>query len=416
MKTPYALILLVAATTAYGQINNPISSLNDLTVRSLTTSEPVTWVLDAMQTNSAPPTSSTLTLPDNANVVRLTNNNTGSGFNYSIQRIANGRLGAFYYLINQSDYPITINNTNGITIQGGTPLTLGANQAATLVATGATNASVAARGDLTDVALGGTANTAPSQTASSGSSLMTRDLGDARYPTMPLLTHWAPLFAAPTEVFTNNSGTIDVAVAGIYATTTGDANSSVSAIFSGTSFSVMNDSLYPVDGAGNGIVFRGQLTPDGTNRLARFLFSSAASRSAFNTAITNVGTNGIAANGWAVETRTLSSGVKEMRLIVYGSTNITESAWTVMAGGSRYNQIIAVVPSASSTKLYYTNGFGVRIGTNAAITVSNTPAGSKLGFAGAFGVALVNTNTTTAGGDVFVKDIYQIVAADQFGF
>jgi hypothetical protein len=28
MKNPYALILLVAATTAYGQINNPPTSVN----------------------------------------------------------------------------------------------------------------------------------------------------------------------------------------------------------------------------------------------------------------------------------------------------------------------------------------------------------------------------------------------------
>jgi hypothetical protein len=76
---------------------------------------------------------------------------------------------------------VTISNVGGITVQGGTPLTLGANQAATLVATGATNASVAARGDLNDVALGGTANTAPSQTADSGAHLMTRGLSDDRY-------------------------------------------------------------------------------------------------------------------------------------------------------------------------------------------------------------------------------------------
>ena len=139
MKNPYALILLVAATTAYGQINNPISSLNDLTVRSLTTSEPVTWALDAVQTASLGPTSFRLVLPDNANVLRLTNN-------YPISDISNGRLGAFYYLINESGSPITINNTNGITVQGGTPLTLGVNEAATLVATAATNVSVVNRG------------------------------------------------------------------------------------------------------------------------------------------------------------------------------------------------------------------------------------------------------------------------------
>ena len=161
-----------------------------LTVASLNTTTPSKWVLDAMQTNSSIPSSSTLTLPDNANVVRLTNNNTGGGFNYSIQKIANGQLGAFYYLVNQSDYPITINNANGISVQSGSDLTLGVNQAVTLIATGPTNASVAARGDLNNVTLVGTANLAPSQTASSFSSLMTRSLSDTRF--YPLASFWLP--------------------------------------------------------------------------------------------------------------------------------------------------------------------------------------------------------------------------------
>ena len=383
----------------------------NLSVGSFTTTTPSTWALDATQTAAA--TNGILALPSNANVIRLTNNNAING-------VSGGVLGAFYYLVNQTTNAVTISNVGGITVQSGTPLTLGANQAATLVATGATNASVAARGDLNDVTLGGTANTAPSQTASSGSSLMTRELSDARFPPMPLLSHWAPLRSVPTQLFTNNSGTISgTSVANSYATVTTNTNSSVCAIFQGSAFSVLNDSLYPVDGAGNGIVFRGQLTPDGTNRLGRFLFSSAASRSDFNTAITNVGTNGIAANGWAVETRILSSGDKEMRLIVYnataGVTNISESAWTTMASGSRYNQIIAVVPGTNTTKLYYTNGFAARLGTNPAITISNTPAGSKLGTAGAFGFALVSIGAGGAA-DLFVKDIYQFVGANEFGF
>ena len=144
----------------------------NISVGSLTTTTPSTWALDATQTAAA--TNGVLALPSNANVIRLTNNTAISG-------VSGGVLGAFYYLVNQTTNAVTISNVGGITVQGGTSLTLGANQAATLVATGATNASVAARGDLTDVALGGTANTAPSQTASSGSSLMTRSLSDVRY-------------------------------------------------------------------------------------------------------------------------------------------------------------------------------------------------------------------------------------------
>ena len=145
-----------------------------LTVGSLATTTPSTWALDATQAGSTGPTTFGLALPDNANVIRLTNN-------YPIRQVSNGRLGAFYYVINQSGSSLAIDHTNGITVQGGKSLTLANNESATLVATGPTNVSVANRGDLTDVALGGTANTAPSQTASSGSSLMTRDLGDSRY-------------------------------------------------------------------------------------------------------------------------------------------------------------------------------------------------------------------------------------------
>jgi hypothetical protein len=175
MKNPYALILLIAATTAYGQIDNPISSLTDLTVRSLNTSEPVTWALDAVQTNSSGPSSFILTLPDTGNVIRVTNTAV-------IRNIANGRLGAFYYLINQSSGTIPIENTNGITVQGGRTLTLAQNEVATLVATGPTNVSVAARGDLNNVTLTGVDNLATQQTASSGASLMTRNLYDERLP------------------------------------------------------------------------------------------------------------------------------------------------------------------------------------------------------------------------------------------
>ena len=144
----------------------------NLSVGSFTTTTPSTWALDATET--AADTNGILALPSNANVIRLTNNNAISG-------VSGGVLGAFYYLVNQTTNAVTISNVGGITVQGGTPLTLGANQAATLVATGATNASVAARGDLNDVTLGGTLNKAPLQTADSADSLMTRGLSDARY-------------------------------------------------------------------------------------------------------------------------------------------------------------------------------------------------------------------------------------------
>jgi hypothetical protein len=160
------------AVTPAATFSTNVTVNGALTVGSLATTTPSTWALDATQTAAA--TNGALTLPSNANVIRLTNNN-------AISSVTNGVLGAFYYLVNQATNAVTISNVGGITIDGAQNLTLSPNESATLVATGPTNVSVAARGDLTDVALGGTANTAPSQTASSGSSLMTRDLSDARY-------------------------------------------------------------------------------------------------------------------------------------------------------------------------------------------------------------------------------------------
>ena len=160
------------AVTPAATFSTNVSVAGSLSVGSLTTTTPSTWALDATQTAAA--TNGVLALPSNANVIRLTNNN-------AISSVTNGILGAFYYLVNQATNAVTISNVGGITIDGAQNLTLSPNESATLVATGPTNVSVAARGDLTDVALGGTANTAPSQTASSGASLMTRDLGDTRY-------------------------------------------------------------------------------------------------------------------------------------------------------------------------------------------------------------------------------------------
>jgi hypothetical protein len=143
----------------------------NLSVGSLTTTTPSTWALDATQTAAA--TNGRLTLPSNANVIRLTNNN-------AISSVTNGVLGAFYYLVNQATNAVTISNVGGITVDGAQNLTLSPNESATLVATGATNASVAARGDLNNVTLTGVDNLATQQTASSGASLMTRGLADLR--------------------------------------------------------------------------------------------------------------------------------------------------------------------------------------------------------------------------------------------
>ena len=144
----------------------------NLSVGSFTTTTPSTWALDATQTAAA--TNGVLTLPSNANVIRLTNNN-------AISSVTNGVLGAFYFVVNQATNAVTISNVGGITVDGAQNLTLSPNESATLVATGATNVSVAARGDLNNVTLTGVDNLATQQTASSASSLMTRSLSDVRY-------------------------------------------------------------------------------------------------------------------------------------------------------------------------------------------------------------------------------------------
>ena len=163
---------LAVSNTATFSTNVTVNG--NISVGSLTTTTPSTWALDATQTAAA--TNGILALPSNANVIRLTNNNAISG-------VTNGVLGAFYYLVNQATNAVTISNVGGITVDGAQNLTLSPNESATLVATGATNASVAARGDLNnvtltgDTVLSGVNNTMPNATnAASASSLMTRDL------------------------------------------------------------------------------------------------------------------------------------------------------------------------------------------------------------------------------------------------
>jgi hypothetical protein len=154
-----------------------------LTAASIATSTPVSWSLDAVQTAAA--TNGVLDLPLNANVLRITNAN-------AISAITNGRLGAFYYIVNQSGTNLVLSNSSTITTRGGGTVTLAPNQSATLLSTSATNATLQGGPSQLDsptfagltatgnVTMSGTANTAPNQTAASGASIMTRDLVDQR--------------------------------------------------------------------------------------------------------------------------------------------------------------------------------------------------------------------------------------------
>ena len=155
-----------------------------------------------------------LTLPSNAIVIRLTNNN-------AISSVTNGVLGAFYFIVNQATNAVTISNVGGITVDGAQNLTLSPNESATLVATGATNASVANRGDLNNVTLTGVDNLATQQTASSASSLMTRNLYDER---LPITFGLADQAQADFGTVTLANGASGSKTAGGFETTTGTSN------------------------------------------------------------------------------------------------------------------------------------------------------------------------------------------------
>jgi hypothetical protein len=109
-----------------------VTTTGTLTVKSLATTDPVSWALDAVQI--AADTNGVIALPDTANILRVTNANT-------ISAVSNGRLGAFYFLLNQSGTNVVISNSATITARGATNITLGANESATLISTTATNAT-----------------------------------------------------------------------------------------------------------------------------------------------------------------------------------------------------------------------------------------------------------------------------------
>jgi len=336
MKPPYALLLLVAVTTAYGQINNPISSFTDLTVRSLNTSEPVTWALDAVQTNSSGASSFSLTLPDNGNVIRVTNA-------AAIRNISNGRLGAFYYVVNQSGSSFAIENTNGITVQGGRSLTLAANEVATLVATGPTNVSVAGRGDLTDVALGGTANTAPSQTASSGSSLMTRSLSDARYLTLTAGLQYDQAQFSLAGQGTTNGGIISASRGNIRFSSATNNGSGGALIFNG------NKAIHTTQGQntaseGYGIYAFGPTLLSGTDTVLGAFYGSMLPNgmSSFEP---------LSTNGYSVQVR--NNGTNQLRYVYKDGTNEVSGPWTFLPASSSSFIEVAAVNTTNGFRVLY---------------------------------------------------------------
>lgn len=117
--------------TTWSTLANSITET--LTVGSLATAAPVAWALDSVQTAAA--AGGTLTLPNNANVLRITATTT-------ISAIANGRLGAFYFVINESGGNLQLTHSANLTVRGAANLTLGTNQTCTILCRTATTASV----------------------------------------------------------------------------------------------------------------------------------------------------------------------------------------------------------------------------------------------------------------------------------
>jgi hypothetical protein len=414
-------ILLLAGVTAHGQIDNPVTASSatfatNVTVNgTLGVSNTATFAtnvsirtLTSVQTNSSGPTGFSLTLPDSANVLRVTNSSL-------IRNFSNGRLGAFYYLINQSISTIEIQNTNGITVQGGRSLTLAPNEVATLVATGPTNVSVAGRGDLTDIALGGTANTAPSQTASSGSSLMTRDLSDARLSPMPMTPQIVPWYYNGTlnvVRVTNGSATCSTVAAYPSITTTTNAADSGAMIMTIDVWGAVDSAANPWNAVGKSVIIQGRLASTATNAVSRYVWSSSTN---WPLLITNVGTNGISNIGWAVETRN-DGGSTQARLIVNGATNKSESAWTAIGFNPGNDSSFMVVGRTGSTSLYWAQE-STTFSRIPLITVTNQIGGSVSGaFQGGLGFAVVNTNTAAGSSTTYIRRCYQVLGMTNYGY
>jgi hypothetical protein len=153
-------ILLLLAATAHGQINNPPTSVN---------------IVDSTATGRA-----VLTAADAA--AAATAVGLGTANDVTFNRVQVG--GATFTADDFSGGNFEITAGHALTFaSGGTPgatltnLGLGA-------ANNVTFSNITASGTLgvtSNATFSGTANLAPSQTADSGSSLMTRDLSDARY-------------------------------------------------------------------------------------------------------------------------------------------------------------------------------------------------------------------------------------------
>ena len=292
-------------------------------------------------------------------------------------------------------------------------------QTRTNLGLGATNnvtfSNITASGTLTatgNATLNGSGNLAPSQTADSASSLMTRGLSDARLSPMPMTPQIIPWFyngSLSVARVTNGSATLNAIAAFPQVTTTTNAADSGAMIMTFEVWGSLDAANNAWNAIGRSAIIQGRLGATASNAVARFVWSSSTN---WPTLMTNVGS--ISNLGWAVETR--NNGTNEIRLIVNGATNITVSDWTPIGFNPQNDSSFMVVPRSGLTSLYFA-ATGEPFSRTPLITVTNQIGGSVAAAAtGGLGFAVVNTNTTAGSSSIYIRRCYQVLGMTNYGY
>ena len=231
-------------------------------------------------------------------------------------------------------------------------------------------------------------------------------------PMTPQIVPWYYNGTLNVARVTNGSATIGTLAAYPVITLTTNAADSGAMIMTSDVWGAVDTSANPWNAVGRSVIIQGRLAATATNAVARFVWSSSTN---WPTLITNVGTNGIAHIGWAVETR-VDGGVQQTRLIVNGATNKSESAWTEIGFNPANDSSFMVVPRTGSTSLYWANQ-STTFSRTPIITVTNQIGGSIAGaFFGGLGFAVVNTNTAAGSSTIYIRRCYQALGMTNYGY
>jgi hypothetical protein len=394
-------ILLLAAGTAYGQIDNPPTSVN--IVDSTATGRAVLTATNAAAAATAVGLGTTnavsfdsLTIgalsgdPLNVDFYQIESPSFNFFFDWEERRLAQGGNTIFSWNSTNASFAVPVSFATNVTVGG------------TLAATG-------------NVTLSGVNNTATAQTASSASSLMTRGLSDARLSPMPMTPQIIPWFYNGTlnvTRVTNGSATLGTLAAYPNISVSTNAGDSGAMIMIGDVWGAVDSAANPWNAVGKSVIIQGRLASTSSNAVARFVWSSSTN---WPTIMTNLGTNGISNLGWAVETRN-SGGSNEARLIVNGSTNKSESAWTVIGYNPGNDSSFMVVPRVGSTSLYWAQESST-FSRTPLITVTNQIGGSlAAAFTGGLGFAVINTNTPAGSSSAYIRRCYQVLGMTNYGY